>query len=449
MIDQKLTIAVHYLRARRRFAHLRGAALERYQDRRARRIVAYARNHSPFYREHFAGKETADWRTLPTVDKQAMMARFRAFNTRGVSLEAAMAVALQAERVRDFSPTVGGLTVGLSSGTSGHRGLFLVSAWEQAVWAGIMLARTLPGLRRRGYRVALFHRSNSNLYARLGNRGLQFRYFDLMLPRAEAADALNAYQPDLLAGPPSLLVLLADARRAGSLRIAPEQVFTTAEVLEPQDSERIEESFGLPVDQIYQCTEGLLAVSCRRHALHVQEDMVALQFEPLPGDDGRQVTPIVTDLWRTTQPILRYRLNDVLTLDPRSCPCGSGFRVIRSIEGRRDDVCYFLSHEGGPRPFFPDTIRRMVLLSSPHIEDYQAVQEREGYLRIHLSVAPGHSFDAVARAVRASVASTVAQYDCRPATVTIERGLMPVTPAAKRRRVQRLTQEDELPAKMG
>ena len=74
----------------------------------------------------------------------------------------------------------------------------------------------------------------------------------------------------------------------------------------------------------------------------------------------------------------------------------------------------------------------MVLLASPAIEDYQVFQEGRGHLRIHLVVTPGAAFDSVAAEVRASVAATLAQYDCRPATVQIESGLVPVPPGAKR-----------------
>ncbi len=437
MMDQLPAIIGHFIRARWRWATLRGAALERYQERRARKIVAYALRHAPFYRAHWQGHDPRDWRALPTVDKQLMMDNFDTFNTRGIRREAALELALRAERSRDFQPALDGLTVGLSSGTSGHRGLFVASRQEQAAWAGTVLARTIHQFRRR-LRIAFFLRSNSNLYERVGGLLLQFRYFDLMLPPTEAVAALNRYQPDVVIGPPSLLGLLADERAQGRLRIAPQRLISVAEVLELHDRERLAELFGAPVHQIYQCTEGLLAVSCAAGSLHIQEDVVALQLEPLPGSDGERVTPVVTDLWRTTQPIIRYRLNDLLRLDPRPCGCGSSFRVIRAIEGRCDDVCAFESCDGGTRPFFPDTIRRMVLLASPQILDYQAVQERTGHLRIHLAVPDDAAFDAVAATVRASVAATVAQYGCRSALVQVERGLVPVAPGAKRRRVQRV-----------
>jgi len=368
--SNKLSLLAHFARARRRWKHLRGTALERFQEQHARQIVAYAAQHSPFYCSHWAGHPLQEWRTLPTVDKALMMEHFDTFNTRGVKGEEAMAVALEAERSRDFRPVLGSLTVGLSSGTSGHRGLFLANQWEQTAWAGTILARTLHHL---------------------------------------------PCQP---------------------LRIKPGRLISAAEVLEPHDRERLEAAFDAPVHQIYHSTEGLLAVSCVKGSLHIQEDVVVLQLEPLPGSNGERVMPVVTDMWRRTQPIIRYRLNDVLQMESRPCSCGSAFRVIRAIEGRCDDICYFVSLDGSMRPFFPDTIRRMILLASPDILDYQAVQEECGQLRIHLSVTPKASFSTVAQAVQESVNATLAQYDCRPATLRIEEGLELPAPGVKRRRVQ-------------
>ncbi len=137
----RLLIAYHFLRAGWAFRHLRGGdRLARYQDERAHRVVAYAAARAPFYRDLWTDRDTDDWRNLPTVDKAAMMGQFDRFNTRGITKEEAFAVALCAERSRDFVPAVrGDITVGLSSGTSGHQGAFLVSPQETAMWAGAVL----------------------------------------------------------------------------------------------------------------------------------------------------------------------------------------------------------------------------------------------------------------------------------------------------------------------
>jgi phenylacetate-CoA ligase len=440
--------AASFMAALWRWRTLDPASLQALQDARARRMVEYAARHSPFYRRHWQDHQLDHWRTLPAVDKTAMMAHFDEFNTYGVNGQEAMSVALEAERTRDFAPAIRGLTVGLSSGTSGHRGLFLVSPAEQAMWAGVILARALHKLRLGRMRVAFFLRSHSNLYQQVNGALLQLRYFDLMSPLAESIAALNLYQPHILIGPPSLLGFLADAQACGSLHIDPHRLISVAEVLEPQDETRLATCFQSPVHQVYQCTEGLLAVSCPRGSLHIQEDLVAIQCEPLtselPQDAAgpRRVTPIVTDLWRRTQPIIRYRLNDVLQLDDRPCPCGSCFRTIGRIEGRCDDVFYFfersVSSPGARRPFFPDTIRRMILLGGEGIADYQAVQEDDGQLLVHLQVTAVASQQQVVGAVRAAVYAVVEQYGCLHPQLDIDTNLPPLPPGRKRRRIQRL-----------
>jgi putative adenylate-forming enzyme len=223
----------------------------------------------------------------------------------------------------------------------------------------------------------------------------------------------------------------------GELRIRPEKVISFAEVLEPQDRVRLERTFDQPLHQVYQCTEGLLAVTCPRGSLHVQEDMVALQAEPLPGDPDR-FTPVITDLWRRVQPMLRHRMNDVVTFAPQPCKCGSAFRVLDRIEGRCDDVCYFQAAGGDLRPVFPDTLRRMVLLAGTEVRDYQVFQDGPGKLRVHLDPTPGADFGALALAVRESVHRTLDRYGCHAGEVRIERGLEPIPARAKRRRVQRI-----------
>jgi putative adenylate-forming enzyme len=435
-IFQFADIGRHIVRARWRWVHLSRANLDAYQAARIGRITAYAQAHAPFYREHWRGHDLACWQALPTVDKQLMMEHFTTFNTHGIEREDAMRVALEAERRRELAPTVAGLTVGLSSGTSGHRGLFLVSPAEQRAWAGTILARTLHRSRWQPYNVAFFLRSNSNLYQQVGGRFVRLRYFDLMLPLEQAVDELNRFQPHLLVGPPSLLMLLA-RECGGALRIAPERLVSVAEVLEPQDQDYLQRCFGVDVHQIYQCTEGLIAATCAHGSLHIQEDVVAIQCEPIPGDPTR-VVPIVTDLWRITQPIVRYRLNDILTLSPTRCACGSDFRVIASVEGRCDDLFAFPTRDGATRLVFPDLIRRMVLLSSPDIVDYQATQDRCGAIRIYLDVQQGAHWNAVAQALRQSVQTTLASYDCVATQIEIVRGLLPVPAGAKRRRVWRV-----------
>jgi putative adenylate-forming enzyme len=429
----RLGIVSAYVAARWRAATLHGARLQAWQESRAESLIAFVRTRSPFYQELWDGRRASEWRRFPTVDKAAMMQAFDRFTTVGASRDGAMRVALDAEHRRDFSAQVGECTVGLSSGTSGHRGLFLVSPDEQARWAGTILARAIPDLRPR-YRVAFFLRANSRLYEQT-SAVVQFRFFDLMLPLQQAIAALNSLRPQLIVGPPSLLGLLADAQRRGALRVTPSRLISVAEVIEPQDRVYLEDSFQAPVGEVYQCTEGLVAVSCRHGALHVQEDVMVMQTEAVTDTDTSRVTPVLTDLWRRTQPIIRYRLGDVLRLNPALCACGSSWQRIDAIEGRQDDLCWFPTADASLRVLFPDAIRRMILLADDGIAHYRAEQDAPGALLVQIEAVPGHDFIQIASRVRASVNDALRTYGCRATSVHVNEGIPALAAGAKRRRV--------------
>src|SRR6202034_951555 len=130
-----------------------------------------------------------------------------------------------------------------------------------------------------------------------------------------------------------------EAQREHKIDIQPKRITSVAEVLDPFDEKIIEDAFEQPVHQIYQCTEGFLGCTCTQGRMHLNEEFVFFEKEWVDQKNGRFV-PIVTDFSRTTQPIVRYRLDDVLVLDERLCPCAAPTTVISRIEGRMDDVLY-------------------------------------------------------------------------------------------------------------
>jgi putative adenylate-forming enzyme len=188
---------------------------------------------------------------------------------------------------------------------------------------------------------------------------------------------------------------------------------------------------------VYQCTEGLVAVSCRRGALHVQEDVMVMQTKPISRSDMSSVTPILTDLWRRTQPIIRYGLGDVLRLESAPCPCGSSWQRIAAIDGRQDDLCWFPRADDTLRVVFPDAIRRMILLADERIVEYRAVQPAPGDLDVHISVRDSGEFSDVAARLHHAVRDALATYGCSAVSVTVHEGVPRSEAGAKRRRVIR------------
>ena len=427
-------VAGHFIRARWRAEHLHGEALERFQDERARATVKHALEHSAFYHNYWAGHDPSHPFALPTLGKSEMMAHFETFNSRGISQEHALEAARLAESgAKTGAVKLDGLTVGLSSGTSGSRGLFLLSPSEQAAWTGTVLARVMHRLQAE--RVALFLRAGSDLYQGIGRgRFIEFRYFPLERDLEPHLLALNAFQPTLLIGPPSLLERLARAQDGGRLHIRPRRLIAVAEVMDPPDQARLEHAFQVPVHQIYQATEGFLAAPCVYGQLHLQEDIVAVQAESIETRISKiYFTPVITDLWRRVQPIVRYRLGDLLSLEPGPCGCGSSWRMVQVL-GRTADLFTLEDAFGVARTLYPDELSRAVLESSPHIGDYRAFQERPGHLRIHLEHG-GQQGRGEQAALEKGIRDALERLGFRGVQLEVYEGLPDAPPHVKRRRM--------------
>jgi putative adenylate-forming enzyme len=403
------------------------AALVAWQERRLRDFLRHRLTRAPFYAE-IAGRMIAAGRgditlaDLPIVDKQTLLTHFDALNTRDIRYDDAMAVALAAERSRDFRPALDDVTVGLSSGTSGQRVPFLVSARERMLWAGNILARMLDtaSLARIAspwqppLDIAFFLRANSNLYTTLDSRRVRFAFYDLLQPIDAHVDALMSRSgsgPDVLIAPATVLRRLADEQLEGRLRLQPRQVISVAETLEVEDAAAIARAFGCRVQQIYQATEGFLGYTCPEGTIHLNEECVHIEPEWLDAARTR-FHPIVTDFTRETQIIARYRLDDVLRVRETPCRCGRASLALAGVDGRRDAVLMLPAH-GMMRAIFPDVLRRaMMLASGDRIRDYRIVQT-DAELVVRLDVPGGrgdlHAAARAEAAVRAELGALFAQ----------------------------------------
>ncbi len=330
---------------------LRSGILRR-QERDMRAQAAWVRAHSRFYARWSGGSEAAAWREWPIVDRATLMANFEEWNTAGLSLAVAEEAAQSGVTLR------GGLVAGMSSGTSGRgRGIFVTNGPERRTWAGTVLARVLPRAPWGSQRVALFLRANNALYeATARSRGLRFEFFPIDGPGEEVISRLEQYAPTVIAAPPRVLARLAKDFHGPD----PERVIAVAETLDPIERGLIAARFGEPVHEIYQATEGFLGATCPHGTMHLNEDNVIVEKAWLDRDAGRFV-PVVTDIRRRTQPVVRLRLDDVLVDATGPCSCGSGFASIARVEGRLDDVWIFPPADGSPgwRPVFAEEIREV------------------------------------------------------------------------------------------
>jgi putative adenylate-forming enzyme len=330
---------------------------------------------SDFYRPYCNG----DFDAFPVIDKRQHMLNFNSINTVGLDRDRALGVAIESEKSRDFQPRYRGYSVGLSSGTSGNRGLFVVSELERAEWAGYIVGKLLPVFELK-QRVAFFLRANNNLYESVNGLLIQFRFFDLIETIEDHLTALEAFEPTVLIAPGSVLLRLARSNPG----IRPSRIIAVAEVLEADARAEIEALFGCRVDQVYQCTEGFLAASCHHGNLHLNEDIALIEKRWIDRDSGR-FSPIITDLRRQTQPIVRYLLDDILIEDSEPCPCGSVMTRLQAIEGRADDILLLPDANGKNVEVYPDFVRNSIVSACAQVDEYQVLQKSERLLDVRVS----------------------------------------------------------------
>jgi putative adenylate-forming enzyme len=230
--------------------------------------------------------------------------------------------------------------------------------------------------------VALVLRAGSPLYERASTLNLGFRYFDQARPWDDIVRELVRFRPTMLVAPARVLAMLA----AHAPRLRPERVVSVAEVLDELDRKRIEAAFGCRVEQIYQATEGLLGITCEQGTLHLMEPWVLV--EPLWLDEARtRCTPLVTDLWRRTQPVIRYRLNDVWRVSCAPCGCGRAALALDGVDGRMDDLLW-LDGQRGEVCVFPDLLTRGIVMATESLVDYEVVEMARGQWRVALDPLP-------------------------------------------------------------
>jgi putative adenylate-forming enzyme len=389
--------------------------LEAYQQRRLRDFFQHVLIHSPLYAPLV--KAQTPLSHFPVVNKAVFMEKFDEINTCGVPKEKAMQLALQAEESRNFSPEYGNLTVGLSTGTSGKRGLFVVSENERAQWVALVMTRVIRPVFFRKQKIAFFLRANSNLYSSIGSSLFEFRYFDIFKPIDELLTQLTDYQPDIIAAQPSILSEIADRQEKNQLQLKPRQLISFAEVLPPEDAAYISSVFQLPLTEVYQCTEGFLGVSCAHGTIHLNEDFVHVEKKYI---DARRFHPILTDFTRTTQPIVRYELDDILVERESPCPCGSVFTGLERIEGRADDVLLF-----GENPvikIYPDLISRMIARRTNDFRAYRLVQETKDRICIELDC-EASQLEQVGQQFRACVTELLTTKNVHNVEVRIQPGV--------------------------
>ncbi len=146
-----------------------------------------------------------------------------------------------------------------------------------------------------------------------------------------------------------------------------------------EDRASIEELWGAPCSDSYGTHEvGMVASDCiHRDGMHIHEDAVLIEIlDPQTGRpvaDGERGTIHITTLFRWGAPFIRYNINDVSSIVPGTCACGSTLRRLQRIFGRSDNMIKLRGVN-----VFPEAIGAVVAEDRRTTGEYFCIVERTG-----------------------------------------------------------------------
>jgi putative adenylate-forming enzyme len=365
-----------YARLHRHFYSYDSVEIQRYQKKELQRLLDYAMERSPFYRDLYHGY-TGEFQSLPVINKEIMMHNFTGLNTCGLDREEVMAFALQKERDRDYTGYfLDEYVVGLSSGTSGNKGIYITPKEMTRRLPFVILARSGIPLKNLPFRILFLLRVFSQGFADIRAPFLSLKYMSTMTDVDAVIDAINTERINVLMAPPSMLRILLPRR--DRILVPIDTIVSYAEVLTAEDKARFRTGFGAKVIEIYQASEGQMGSACKCGNLHINEDLVYVELydgqgNPVTEPSSPAARMIVTNLVNRAQPLIRYEMNDLVVLG-EPCPCGSAFRVIDRVIGRHDDVLYFANRQGVMQHVFPDLFSRFIITESDLIREFKVIQ---------------------------------------------------------------------------
>ena len=336
------------------------AEISALQDKKLKRLLHYAYEHSAYYRNSFerAGitEKTIDSTPLsafPVIDKSVLMSQFEQIVT---------VPELTQEEIRSFDERETGsgklfrgrYHIVHSSGSTGTPKYFVYDekAWNcmlLGIVRGALWDMTIPQIFKflaHGPRIVYIAATNGRYGGAMAvsdginGVGAKYLYLDINTPVDEWIQSMREFKPNMIIGYPSAVKILAELICKGSLSLNVLRIVTCGEPLGTGLRRYLEDVFGAEVINFYGASESLsLGVESNpQEGMLLFDDMNVIEIQ-----DG---VMYLTCLYNFVQPLIRYRLSDHLTLQ---APDGSSrypFTRASGLLGRNEDILWFQDGRG-------------------------------------------------------------------------------------------------------
>ena len=360
-----------------------------FQLEELRQLISHAKKHSQWHRERLAdfdaeGLTVAELSGLPTMTKADLMENWDSIVT---VPGATLADAQRFIDAVDVDRYYLGTHHLVSSGGSSGRTAIVLYDWDA-------FAEHIAGFTR-AYLPAMVHLTGSMrprvvavgassaqhisvaLSQTFSNPSNPIRFVPITSGYDQLAIRLEALDPEVIQSFPSALSVLVNQAERGKLRIAPKLILSSSEPLNAELRARIERVWPAMILDFWSCSEASGSFPCLHSpGFHISEDLNIV--EEIRRDDGRSDGILVTNLYNKALPLIRYKIDDLVSVSIDQCPCGVCFQKIDSVDGRVDKV-----FEYGGGIFVHPVMFETILAALPQVINYQVHKQPTG-LRVVL-----------------------------------------------------------------
>lgn len=370
------------------------------QEKRLRALLAHAISRSPYYRRRFAGLDVArcHLEDLPTLTKAEMMEHYDELVT-DPRLKKDDLAAFTDDLHNLGRLNLGEYGVSHTSGSQGQPALIVQDQDALSLIFAVQFARAtklkrrfLPHLGRlfKPARMAVMT-VKPGFYPSAAAFAYQPKYLSPMFkvlrlsysdPMETNIRRLEEFRPDYITGYASALEALGREEAEGRMNLRRlrclQQITNVAEPLSDASGAWLERVFDAHVTDEYAMGECMALTSgCTAgRGSHVNSDLAVLEVvdeknRPVPpGTEGSKV--LVTNLYNYVQPIIRYEVDDRVTMSGAPCSCGSPLPHVARIGGRTKDLLWI--DDGGTRREVPYYVFLTPLHHVLELAEHQIVQ---------------------------------------------------------------------------
>ena len=346
-----LTMVRSFLQSRY-YEHLSRKRLLKIQERKFRRIVRYAFDHSPFYRELYKSEgitrvdlKTIPFDKLPSITKDMVMEHFDDVSTDSDVIKSEVLDFL-AQSKDPNELFKGKYHVVHTSGSSGKIGVFVYSKRE---WDHLFPYITKSYVFQFSKKKSVFLGATGGHFAGVSFSSWMSKGFsklftetlilDINEPTDVIVEKLNAFQPDIVGGYFTGLKVLAEQQQKGNLRIHPSLLVNCAEGnIIPHQKEYITNVFHAPMNNNYGFAECIIVGVGRDEydGILLRDDLALIEF----FEDHI----LVTNLFNKTQPLIRYRIDDCLK--QKKSLLKYPFTLVENVVGRSEFIINLENDQG-------------------------------------------------------------------------------------------------------